>query len=729
MIKMPILTKGEEMAEIITKKIFSKDNTIFPRSYEIAKKEIIADLDKIEEKILKKEEILEEEFVITIRMFHQYIAKSYIPKQLESKKSEIIGARNFITKNEEISKLYFLKTSFEELTNLKKKLNSVKATQEFQNTIMRVEKINFLTSEEKILGFEKEWTNGRVEIVLHPTDMTEKLVEKLKRNLTNGLIIKKYENGPTFISAKINLKELETLSKYNIIRTIHPLRFIKFPVLRGQTLPFIPKRNFNFYPPKVKIGIFDGGVNEECELLKGLVTQTDCVEDAEDIEGIFHGTIVSGAALYGSLDLNKKEITECPKIGVEHFKVFPIKNMNYDLYEIIDIIEKIVPKKKNIKIYNISFGPPGPILDDSISRFTYSLDKLAYEEDVLFTVAVGNDGENILNRIQAPSDLVNGLGIGAYTYNETGLKRASYSCIGQGREGSKIKPDLLAFGGCNNHPFYGISSTGNGTELVAGTSFASPIIAGLAGKMLNISEELTPQIIKSLLILNSSGSKNQENGFGFIEKNEKEILNCSEKEVTILYNGKIEPKKHMKLDIPYPKVQYKGKVKIEFVISMATPVNPYDTDGYTSNCIEDTFYPHKYKYEFYKGSTKKTINIENDKEKLEDLLEKGFIKPNFPKSCSGEKYQTENERRQKFKWDTVVKREFSFNETSLYKPFIILHAMERNITKNKEPIIYALAVKIKLKSYSGNLYGDIRSQYPNLLPLRVKEQIVNKIEI
>ena len=92
-----------------------------------------------------------------------------------------------------------------------------------------------------------------------------------------------------------------------------------------------------------------------------------------------------------------------------------IKNLDYDLYEIIDIIEKVVPKNKDIKIYNISFGPPGPILDDSISRFTYALDKLAYEEDVLFVVAVGNDGENILNRIQAPADLVNGLGIGAYT--------------------------------------------------------------------------------------------------------------------------------------------------------------------------------------------------------------------------------------------------------------------------------------------------------------------------
>lgn len=729
MIKMPILTKGKEMAEVITKKIFPGDKTVFPRNYEVAKKEIIIDLNKIEENISKEEDIFEEEFVITVRMFHQYIAKSYAPEQLESKRSEIVGARNFINKNEEISKLYFLKTTFEELRNLKKKLNSLKVSKEFQNTIMRVEKIDLLTSEEKVLGFEKEWTKGRVEIVLHPTAETQNLIKKLKDNLVNDFLIKRYENGPTFISVKIDLNELQILSKYNIIRTIHPLRSINLPVFRNEHSFYIPKKNFNFFPPKTKIGIFDGGVNEKCELLKGLVNQIECVEDIENTEDIFHGTIVSSAALYGSLDLNKKEITECPKVGIEHFRVFPIKNLDYDLYEIIDIVEKIVPEYKNIKVYNISFGPPGPILDDSISRFTYSLDKLAYEEDVLFTVAVGNDGQNILNRIQAPSDLVNGLGVGAYTYDETGLKRAPYSCIGEGREGSKVKPDLLAFGGCNNHPFYGISSTGNGSELVAGTSFASPIVAGLAGKMLSMSEDLTPQTIKSLLILNSIGPKSKENGFGFIEKNEEEILNCSEKEVVILYNGKIEPKKYIKLKIPYPKIEYKGNVKIEFVISMATPINPYDTDGYTSNCIEDTFYPHKDKYEFFKGKTKKTINIEDNKELIEELLQNGFTKPKFPKSRSGEMYKTEKERRQEFKWDTVVKREFSLKGNSLKNPFIILHAMERNIKENNQPIIYALSVKIKVKKYSGNLYSDIRTQYPNLLPLRVKEQITNRIKI
>ena len=76
-------------------------------------------------------------------------------------------------------------------------------------------------------------------------------------------------------------------------------------------------------------------------------------------------------------------------------------------------------------LYNLSFGPRGAIVDDDISRFTYALDRLSMlPHHPLFCVAVGNDGDlpYPFNRIQAPSDLVNGLGIGAYTFDKNGLK-------------------------------------------------------------------------------------------------------------------------------------------------------------------------------------------------------------------------------------------------------------------------------------------------------------------
>lgn len=114
------------------------------------------------------------------------------------------------------------------------------------------------------------------------------------------------------------------------------------------------------------------------------------------------------------------------------------------MYSTIDIIERVVSERSDIKIYNVSFGPKGAILDDDINRFTYVCDKLSYDApdgiNPLFCIAAGNDGnlEKPLNRIQSPADMVNGLGIGAYSISFLGDKyRSSYSCIGPGREGAK----------------------------------------------------------------------------------------------------------------------------------------------------------------------------------------------------------------------------------------------------------------------------------------------------
>ena len=119
--------------------------------------------------------------------------------------------------------------------------------------------------------------------------------------------------------------------------------------------------------------------------------------------------------------------------------------------ELKNSFEKAVPARNDIKVFNISFGPRGPIADDSLSRFTYVLDSLAANHKVAFFVPVGNDGGVAnFNRIQSPSDLVNGIGVGAFTMSGDRPVHAPYSCRGLGRECGKIKPDVAAFGGCEN---------------------------------------------------------------------------------------------------------------------------------------------------------------------------------------------------------------------------------------------------------------------------------------
>src|SRR5206468_5491868 len=114
-----------------------------------------------------------------------------------------------------------------------------------------------------------------------------------------------------------------------------------------------------------------------------------------DADSIAHGTAVAGAILHGPLnDVDSKTPLPSPPVSVVSFRVLPTSDpADIDLYEAIDVVERVVPARKDLTVYNLSFGPRGPILDDTISRFTYALDSLAAAHKVTFLVAVANGGE------------------------------------------------------------------------------------------------------------------------------------------------------------------------------------------------------------------------------------------------------------------------------------------------------------------------------------------------
>ncbi len=211
-------------------------------------------------------------------------------------------------------------------------------------------------------------------------------------------------------------------SHLNPLRAIHPLGRVGITPVRmisGGTAPRLIKSDKR---SMIKVGVFDGGADESIPLLKGHVSAIECVSTAPEADYLSHGSAVCGVVLHGNLAVKgKTDILPLPCVSVESFRVLPIQDQNdFELYEAIDAIESIVSRRSDIKLNNLSFGPVGAIVDDSINRFTYVLDRLTYdipenEVNPLFCVAVGNDGELVdpVNRIQSPSDLVNGLSIGA----------------------------------------------------------------------------------------------------------------------------------------------------------------------------------------------------------------------------------------------------------------------------------------------------------------------------
>lgn len=748
--KRPILIKGEEYSEFI-RKIANPVTGEKPELNSVRKK-ISSDIESTLEKINNiQSKYLMDELIINVRMNPKYIAKSYHPTDLiKYIGAEDVGSKKYLKEvfNEKkrenelkIGKEIFLKLSKDKLEKFKDCLSNEKEIDSLKNSIItNIQCLDTLfldTHEELYKNFILQGTLINLEIILHPfgekiNSLLEKMRIVLEPYMEEGSILryKTYSSGITFISVKVKNKEcLEELLKYNGIRTINEINFRGIPNIRINASENLP------LPPVIKdksilkVGVFDGGILSDCEYFKHFANENNPNKkfDSEEIEALSHGTAVVGAILYGNLSkYGENDILKTPKVNVESFKVLPLNDRNdIDLYEIIDKIEEVVPKYKDtIKVYNLSLGPEGAINDDNISRFTYSIDELSKNGDILFVVAVGNDGDLIndqLGRIQAPSDAVNCLGVGSYYYSiEKKQTRAPYSCFGDGREGSKIKPDLLEFGGNIDNEFQLISLDKKSISMACGTSFSAPIVSAKAAEIIGRFSLGNALIAKNLLIHTAkpyNGNVDKFHGHGFAMEDVNEILYCESNKVTITYQSKIEPKKSVKIPIPVVKsLNFKGKVKLEWTIVSAVSVDARNSEDYTLACVEDTFYPNSKKYKLDGKIVYTDIH--------EELIKKGEeegMKFTGPSSYSDfdEKYKTEEERKKDFKWDTVIKKITKpIKYSNLNNPYIVLHAMERYSSFNF--VNYSIVVTIHYLECEDDVYDLTLKEYNKLEVSKIK---------
>lgn len=748
--KHPIIAHGELYAEPIAKPL-SPGRKDWPHDYSEAKQRILTNLSELESAFEDSGEIFLEEKIVCFRLEPKFEAKSYIPTTLVSALSDnaqIIGGRKYTYtssdgQDEIDAKLYFVRTSCAGLKGLRSTLESGSrdGVQQWRHELQSLNSIDLLSADEKVMGFDDSWNQGTVEFVLHPLpgNTDNKISEFLKISgiKEDSVRIKTYDDGITFISATCSSDSIDKIKNYNPLRAVHPMGRVDITRAReiaGSTCPNPASKRIT---PTVKVGVFDGGVDPQIPILKGYVTNIDGTPAPAVPAGIEHGSGVCSALLYGNLaGLSAANTLEPPCVSIDCYRVLPLKNSkDIDLYEVIDLIENVVPSSVDTKLYNLSLGPSGAIIDDSISRFTYALDKLSYDvpegtDNPLFVVAVGNDGElpPSFNRIQAPSDLVNGLGIGAHTYNAAHEKTpASYSCIGPGREGAKTKPDLLAFGGDGSFPFIIPGKDHKRLAATAGTSFAAPLVTGKLGRLMAMGKKISPHMCRTLLIHNAvpdfSFPKIQQ-GFGFCPDNIENVLECTDNDISIMYSGKIMPTQFLTLPIFAPRInEMSGMVTISWTVALVVDPNSNDPDAYTNNCIEDVFSPHSMVYNFTKkGCTSQKINLldVHGVARAKELIDTGYRRSAVPVSHSAKKvWDEEDLRAVEFKWDTVIHKSVRMRCQSLFNPTLTLHAMGRNGFENK-PMKYHVVISINAPKYNGSLYDAVLQTYQNLSPVEIR---------
>jgi len=132
---------------------------------------------------------------------------------------------------------------------------------------------------------------------------------------------------------------------------------------------------------------------------------------------------------------------------------------------------------------------------------------LAGQKGMIVVNSAGNDGNNSWKHIDVPADAENILSVGAITDN---LERARFSSIGPSSDG-RIKPEVVALGqGVAVASIYETK-----VNRSRGTSFSSPIIAGLVASLWQAFPNRTNREIMDAIIQSSSQIDSPDNELGY----------------------------------------------------------------------------------------------------------------------------------------------------------------------------------------------------------------------
>ena len=262
-----------------------------------------------------------------------------------------------------------------------------------------------------------------------------------------------------------------------------------------------------------------------------------------------HGTRVTSIIVDGPT-LNKNLDDHCGRFKVRHFCVTP--GGKFSSFNILQSIKEIIEENRDIKVWNLSLGSILEVNANFISPEAAILDRIQYENDVLFIVSGTNKTINgpEVKRIGSPADSINSIVVNAVDENG---KPTDYS-----REGVVLsffnKPDIAYYGGTDKKPLMACDS--HGTYYVKGTSYAAPWITRKVAFLIH-NMGLSREIAKALIIDSAVQWKQNEEpskliGFGVVPIKIEEIISSNNDEIKFVMQGVSELYDTYTYKIPVP---------------------------------------------------------------------------------------------------------------------------------------------------------------------------------
>ena len=267
-----------------------------------------------------------------------------------------------------------------------------------------------------------------------------------------------------------------------------------------------------------------------------------------------HGTAVSSIIVDG-FRLNPWLNDGCGNFRVRHFGV--ATGTQFSSFTIIRQIKEIVAQNRDIKVWNISLGSNQEINDNFVSAEAAVLDKIQYENDVIFVVAGTNKPNEMIDKIGSPADSINSMVVNSVTkkllstkYSRKGLALSFFA-----------KPDISYYGGSEEQYIKVCEPLGEAN--VAGTSFAAPWIARKLSYLIDILG-INREVAKAMIIDSARGWNEKPTpeeialyGHGIVPIKIEDIIQTKDDEIKFLVSDVSEKWNTYNYYFPVPLVDDK----------------------------------------------------------------------------------------------------------------------------------------------------------------------------
>lgn len=452
------------------------------------------------------------------------------------------------------------------------------------------------------------------------------------------------------LASFLGTQRLSTFPRYQVLKTssifIRPVNIKDFP----------PPEEGTEYP---FVGLIDSGTDPSNSFLSKWIADRE-VYVADGYTDFEHGTFVAGLLIHPSL-LNSND-PPFPDISSKIVDVVavPEKESLYE-NELMWILEDVLPKHREVKVWNLSLAMPNKICqDDTFSDMAIFLDRLQDQYGVLFVVACGNYDKSPLrswppqdlgeaDRICAPADSVRAISVGSIAHlhkPNSCVKTGNPSPFSRRGPGPVYlpKPELTLYGGnCDKDGDYlqtGIISLGKNGGLAEniGTSFSTPIACSLLANIGGALSEMPSINLMKALIIHSARLSSPKlttfdlryKGFG-TPSDLPNVLTCEPWSATLIFEPEIFPGKAFeKTPFPIPQCLKgpRGTLKAEIVVTVVydPPLDPSFGSEYCRRNIDVSFGTYDVDKD---GKRKQEIKIPSEPEDINQRYEENLIKYGF----------------------------------------------------------------------------------------------------